>query len=267
MIGQTVSHYKILEKLGEGGMGVVYRAEDTNLKRTVALKFLPPELTRDADAKKRFVHEARAASTLDHSNICTIYEVEETDDGQTFIAMAFYEGETLKEKIKQSPLKIEEAVNIAIQIADGLQEAHEKDIVHRDVKSANVMITSRGQVKVLDFGLARLAGRTKLTKTGTTLGTAAYMSPEQTKGDQVDHRSDIWSLGVMMYEMLTGRLPFQGDYEQAVVYHITSEAPEPVTGLRTGIPLELERIVGSCSNAWRKNHRNGISILWTWLSI
>ena len=135
MIGKTISHYKILEKLGEGGMGVVYKAEDTKLKRTVALKFLPPELTRDEDSKKRFVHEAQAASTLDHSNICTIYEVEETDDGQTFIAMAFYEGETLKERIGRGPLKVEEAVDIAIQVAEGLKEAHEKDIVHRDVKS------------------------------------------------------------------------------------------------------------------------------------
>jgi serine/threonine protein kinase/tetratricopeptide (TPR) repeat protein len=172
--------------------------------------------------------------------------VEETEDGQTFIAMAYYEGETLKEKIGRGPLEVEAAVDFTLQVAEGLKEAHEKNIVHRDIKAANVMITSKGQAKVLDFGLAQLTGRTKLTRTGTTSGTAAYMSPEQTKGDKVDHRSDIWSLGVMLYEMLTGQLPFKGDYEQAVVYHITSEAPDPVTGLRTGISLDLERIVVKC---------------------
>jgi len=243
MIDKTISHYKILEKIGEGGMGVVYKAEDTKLKRIVALKFLPPDLTRDAAAKKRFVHEAQTASTLDHANICTIYEVEETEDGQTFIAMAYYQGETLKERIKQGPLKVEEAVSTAVQIAQGLNEAHEKHIVHRDIKSANIMFNLKGQAKLLDFGLASLAGQTKLTKSGTTLGTAAYMSPEQTRGEKLDHRSGIWSLGVVLYEMLTGQRPFQGEYEQAVIYNITSEAPLPVTGLRTAVPVELERII------------------------
>ena len=227
-------------------MGVVYKARDTKLDRLVALKFLPSELTRDEEAKKRFVREAQAASALDHSNICTIYEVEETEDAQIFMAMALYKGETLKEKIGRSPLRVEEVVDIAIQVAEGLKEAHESGIVHRDIKSANIMITSKGQVKVLDFGLARLGGRTKLTKAGMTLGTAAYMSPEQIKGTEVDHRSDIWSLGVMLYEMLTGKLPFKGDYEQAVAYNITSEIPDPVTGLRTGVPMALERIVFKC---------------------
>jgi TolB-like protein/tetratricopeptide (TPR) repeat protein len=212
----------------------------------VAIKFLSPGLTRDEDAKKRFIHEAQAASALDHSNICTIYEVEETEAGQMFMVMALYEGETLKEKIGRRPLKVVEAVDIAVQVSDGLKEAHGRGIVHRDIKSANVMITSKGQAKVLDFGLARLAGRTKLTRNGTTLGTAAYMSPEQIRGSEIDYRSDIWSLGVMLYEMLTGLLPFKGDYEQAVVYNITSEAPEPITGLRTGIPLALEKIVFKC---------------------
>ncbi|UCE19254.1 MAG: protein kinase [Gemmatimonadota bacterium] len=246
MIGNTISHYRILEKLGEGGMGVVYKAEDTKLKRTVALKFLPAELTKDPEAKERFIHEAQAASALDHSNICTIHEINETSDGQIFIVMACYDGETLEEKIRRGPLKLETALHIAIQIVEGIKEAHDKKIVHRDIKSANIMITSGGQVKVMDFGLAKLRGKTKLTREGTTLGTVAYMSPEQARGEEVDHRSDIWSLGVVLYEMVTGQRPFQGDYDQAVMYSIINEMPESVTGLRTGVPLELERIVFKC---------------------
>jgi len=246
MIGQTISHYKILEKLGAGGMGVVYKAEDTKLKRTVALKFLPPEWTRDEDAKARFMHEAQAASALDHNNICTIYEVDETEDGQLFIAMALYEGATLKYEIEQSPLKLEEAIELSIQIAQGLAKAHEKGIVHRDIKPANVFITNDGVAKILDFGLAKLASRTMLTKEGTTLGTVAYMSPEQAQSVQVDHRTDIWALGALLYEMISGRQPFEGDYEQAVMYSIMNEEPEPMTGLRTGVPMELERIVNKC---------------------
>ncbi|MCK4546379.1 MAG: serine/threonine-protein kinase [Candidatus Eisenbacteria sp.] len=242
MIGKTISHYKILEKLGEGGMGVVYKAEDTKLQRTVALKFLPPALTIDPDAKERFIYEARAASALDHQNICTIYEINEADE-QTFIAMAHIQGQTLKEKIRSGPLKLDEALDIGIQIAEGLREAHRKGIVHRDIKSANIMVTDDGQAKIMDFGLAKLTGRTNLTKEGTTLGTVGYMSPEQARGEAVDHRTDIWSLGILVYEMVTGRLPFRGDYEQAVVYSILNEEPEPMTALRTGVPMELERIV------------------------
>ncbi len=243
MIGKTISHYKILEKLGEGGMGVVYKAEDTKLKRTVALKFLPPELTKEPEAKKRFIQEARAASILEHNNICNIHEIDETEDGRMFIAMAHYEGETLKEKIERTPLKIDEALNIAVQAAEGLNNAHKKGIVHRDIKAANIMITHEGVVKILDFGLAKLKGQSKLTKTGDTVGTVSYMSPEQTRGGEVDHRSDIWSLGVVLYEMITGQLPFKGEYAQAVVYTIINEQPEPLTALRTGVPIELERIV------------------------
>jgi serine/threonine protein kinase/tetratricopeptide (TPR) repeat protein len=242
MIGQTISHYRILEKLGEGGMGVVYKAEDTKLKRTVALKFLPPELMRDSEAKERFLHEAQAAAALEHQNICNIYEIDETED-QIFIVMSCFEGQTLKEKIESGPLKIEEALKIVIQAAEGLQAAHEKGIVHRDIKSANIMVTEKGQTKIMDFGLAKLKGQTKITKEGTTLGTAAYMSPEQAQGADVDHRSDIWSLGVVLYEMITGQLPFKGEYEQALVYSIINEQPEPLTALRTGVPIELERIV------------------------
>jgi len=243
MIAKTISHYRILEKLGGGGMGVVYKAEDTRLKRTVALKFLPPDLTRDDEAKERFVHEAQAASALDHPNICTIYEIDETEDGQMFIAMACYEGETLKKKVASGQLAVAEAVEIATQIAQGLAKAHEHGITHRDIKPANVMITKDGVVKILDFGLAKLVGQSRLTKVGTTMGTVAYMSPEQTQGEDVDHRTDIWSFGVVLYEMLTGQLPFRGEYEAAVVYSILNEEPKPMTSLRADVPTELEQIV------------------------
>jgi serine/threonine protein kinase/Tol biopolymer transport system component len=242
MIGKTISHYKILEKLGEGGMGIVYKAEDTKLKRIVALKFLKPQSLGSIEDKARFLHEAQAAASLDHPNICTIYAIEETE-GNTFIAIAYLEGESLKEKIQKGPLKIEEALDITIQIADGLHQAHQKGIVHRDVKSGNIMITALGLVKVMDFGLARLAGRTTITETGTTLGTPGYMSPEQARGEKVDNRTDIWSLGVVIYEMITGKLPFRGDYQEAVIYSILNEQPEPPTALRTGVPMELEKIV------------------------
>jgi serine/threonine protein kinase/Tfp pilus assembly protein PilF len=243
MIGQTISHYKILEQIGSGGMGIVYKAEDTKLKRTVALKFLPPELTRDKEAKKRFLHEARAASALDHPNICSIYEIDETEDGQMFMAMAYYEGQTLKDKLTSNPLHLTQAIDIAIQIAEGLNKAHQKGIVHRDIKSANIMVTEDGVVKILDFGLAKLRGATKLTREGTTLGTVAYMSPEQAAGTELDLRSDIWSLGVILYEMLTCRMPFKGEYEQAIMYAIMNEAPQPLTAVRTGIPMQMEHIV------------------------
>jgi serine/threonine protein kinase/Flp pilus assembly protein TadD len=243
MIGKIISHYKILEKLGEGGMGDVYKAEDIKLKRTVALKFLPLELTRDEDTKKRFIHEAQAASSLQHHNIYTIHEIDETDEGQLFIVMDCYEGKTIEEKIKQSPLGIDEVLDITIQMAQGLDKAHQKKIIHRDIKSANIIVTNEGITKIVDFGIAKLAGQTQVTKDGTSLGTASYMSPEQTLGKNVDHRTDIWSLGVVLYEMLTGLTPFQGDYEQAVVYSIMNEEQKPLTGLRTGIPKELERIV------------------------
>jgi non-specific serine/threonine protein kinase len=245
MIGKTISHYRILEKLGEGGMGVVYKAEDLALGRTVALKFLPAELTRDPAARERFINEARTASALDHPNICTIHEVGQTDEGITFIAMAYYEGENLKDKIESRPLKIDEALDIALQLSQGLAKAHSQGIVHRDIKPANIVITKDNIAKILDFGLAKLRG-TRLTRTGATLGTARYMSPEQASGREVDSRSDIWSLGVIIYEMLTGTHAFPGDYEQATLYAIINTDPEPVTALRSGIPLELERIVNKC---------------------
>jgi len=245
MIGRTISHYRILDKLGEGGMGVVYKAEDTKLDRIVALKFLSPRATGDAEDQDRFIHEAKAAAALGHPNICTIFEIGE-HEGQPFIAMECVEGESLRARVRSGPLALDEALGIAIQIAAGLQKAHEKEIVHRDIKSANILITTDGQAKIMDFGLAKSRSRTTLTETGTTLGTVAYMSPEQARGEDVDGRTDIWSLGVVLYEMLSGRLPFPGDHEPAVVYSILNEDPAPLTGLRTGIPMELEGAVGRC---------------------
>jgi tetratricopeptide (TPR) repeat protein/tRNA A-37 threonylcarbamoyl transferase component Bud32/TolB-like protein len=246
VIGQTVSHYRITGELGAGGMGVVYRAVDTKLDRPVALKFLPPDLTRDAEAKRRFVHEAKAASALQHHNICTIHEIDETDDGRMFICMDCYEGETLRQMISERPIPVDKAIHILIQAAEGLAKAHEAGMVHRDVKSANLMVTTDGVLKILDFGLAKLAGQTKVTKMGTTVGTVAYMSPEQARGEVIDHRTDIWSLGVVLFEMLSGHLPFSGEHEQAVFYQVLHEDPARVTALRAEIPAELEHIVDKC---------------------
>jgi len=242
MIGKTISHYKILERIGGGGMGVVYKAEDAKLKRPVALKFLPPAFATDPTTKERFIHEAQAASALQHNNICAIHEIDETEDGQMYIVMDYYEGETLKLKIEKGRLKIDEAVEYTIQIAQGLQKAHEKGIIHRDIKPANIMITNDGEVKILDFGLAKFRGQTKITKTGSTLGTVAYMSPEQARGEEVDHRTDIWSLGVMIYEMVSGELPFKGDYDQAIIYSILNTNPESIQILAPNTPIEYIRI-------------------------
>ena len=243
MVGKQILHYEILEKLGEGGMGVVYKARDLSLDRLVALKFLPAQFSADEEERKRFIHEAKAASALDHPNICSVYEIGETPEGQLFIAMAHYAGKTLKEKIKAGPLPVPEAVEVTIQIAEGLKKAHGKGIVHRDIKPANVMLTDEGTAKIVDFGLAKLKGLTRLTKSGTTLGTVAYMSPEQAQGKEADQRSDVWALGVILYEMLTGRLPFQGEYDQAMIYAILNEEPEPVTGLRSGVPIALDSVI------------------------
>ncbi len=242
MIGKTISHYKILAKIGEGGMGVVYKAEDTKLKRTVALKFLPNEFTRDKDAKDRFIQEAQAAGALDHPNICTVYEINEVND-QTFIVMAYIEGQNLKDRLKSGLIEIEDALEIATQVAEGLQEAHENGIIHRDIKPANIALTAKGQAKIMDFGLAKLSWGVDLTKTATIMGTAAYMSPEQAKGEKVDHRTDIWSLGAMLYEMLAGERPFRGYHDSAAIHSILNEEPEPVSRLREGIPTDLDRIV------------------------
>ncbi|MFQ5651854.1 MAG: protein kinase, partial [bacterium] len=242
MLGKKISHYNIIEKLGEGGMGVVYKAEDTKLKRHVAIKFLSQKLSTHGEELERFKLEAQAAATLNHPNIATIHEIDDVD-GEYFIVMEMVAGQTLNELIEKGPPPLEQAIEIAVQVADGLQEAHEAKIVHRDIKPANIMLTKKGQVKIMDFGLAKMAQASLMTKAGTTLGTASYMSPEQARGEVVDHRTDIWSFGVLLYEMVSGQRPFQGDYEQAVIYSITNEEAPPVTGLRSGVPLELERIL------------------------
>jgi TolB-like protein len=235
--------YKIIEEIGRGGMGIVYKAEDIKLQRRVALKFLPHQWVLDPDARERFIQEARAASALDHPNVCTIHEIEETDDGRLYIAMGCYEGESLREKIKRGPLETNEAIDLAIQMASGMAKAHAKGIVHRDIKPANILVTQDGVAKVVDFGLAKLAGQAKLTREGTTVGTVAYMSPEQAKGEAVDQRTDIWSLGVVLYEMLSGVLPFKGDQEQPLLHSILQQEPERLTKFRKDLPPGLENIV------------------------
>ncbi len=242
MIGQTISHYKIIEKLGEGGMGEVYLAEDTKLKRKVALKFLPKEFTRDKEAVERFQREAQAAAALSHPHIVTIYEINEYED-QTYIAMEYVAGKTLKEVIASRPLPVAKVIEIATQICEGLQKAHESDIVHRDIKPQNILIDKDNRVKILDFGLAKLKGVSQLTREQSTLGTTHYLSPEQALGKEVDHRSDIWSLGVILYEMLTGQLPFKGDYEQAVIYTIINEEPESLLEIKPQYPAALDQII------------------------
>ena len=241
--------YKIIEELGRGGMGVVYKAEDTKLKRTVALKFLPPELTHISEVNERFMREAQAAAALDHPNICTVYEFDEAEE-TSFISMAYIEGQSLKKKTESGPLELDEALRIATQIAEGLGEAHKKGVVHRDIKSANIIVTERGQAKIMDFGLARMTGGTLLTKEGMAMGTIAYMSPEQARGEEVEHRTDIWSLGVVLYEIFSGQLPFKGEHDQSVVYSILNEKPKPITDLRSEIPLSIGQVV---SKALEKN--------------
>jgi Tol biopolymer transport system component/predicted Ser/Thr protein kinase len=244
MIGQTISHYKILSKLGEGGMGVVYKAHDTKLDRDVALKFLPLELTKDPDARERFIHEAKAASALSHPNVCTIHDIQEHDH-QMFIVMDFIDGQTLRQK--KDSVTFKQAIDIGIQVADGLAAAHEKGIVHRDIKPENIMIRKDGIVQVMDFGLAKLRGRvSRLTKEGSTVGTAGYMSPEQVQGQDTDHRSDIFSFGVLLYEMLTGKLPFKGVHETALAYEIVNVDPVPMSSIKPEINPNLDAIVLEC---------------------
>jgi serine/threonine protein kinase len=243
MIGQTISHYEILEKLGEGGMGVVYKAEDTRLKRTVALKFLPDHVSSAPDEAARFVQEARAAAALNHPNICTIYGIE-VADGKHFIVMEFVDGQTLQEK--KTSLSLKQALDVGVQIGEGLAAAHEKGVIHRDIKPENIMIRKDGIALIMDFGLAKLRGASRLTKEGSAVGTAGYMSPEQVQGQETDHRSEIFSFGVLLFEMLTGQLPFKGVHETAVAYEIVNVDPPPMSSIKSEIPPELDAIVFEC---------------------
>jgi serine/threonine protein kinase len=241
--GAILGPYHILGQIGGGGMGVVYRAEDPRLRRQVAIKLLLPELTRDENARQRFLQEARAASALDHANICTIYEVGQTSDDEFYLVMAYYEGETLTQKIARGPLAVADATNVATQVARGLSKAHHAGIVHRDIKPGNLMVTTDGTVKILDFGLAKLAGSEALTMPAIVLGTVAYMSPEQALGERLDHRTDLWALGVVMYEMLAGKLPFRAESTQAVLYAIANRSPEPLMTVRPDVPMGIRRVV------------------------
>ncbi len=236
--------YEIIEELGRGGMGVVYKANDTRLKRAIALKFLSALLTKEKEAKERFIQEAQTAAALSHPNITVIHEVDESYE-QTYIAMEYVKGQSLKDKLEEGPLNINEAKEIALQVAEGLKAAHEKGIVHRDIKPSNILLAEKGQAKITDFGLAKFSGGVDLTKTSTILGTVFYMSPEQARGEEVDHRTDIWSLGVILYEMLTNERPFKGKQDHAIIYSILHDEPSALVSLRPNVPEFIEQVISN----------------------
>jgi len=238
MIGKTVAQYKIIQLLGQGGMGVVFKAEDLRLGRIVALKVLPLTQDDDSEEKRRFTLEARAASAIQHPNICTIYDIDQTESNLMYIVMALYEGETLKDRLDRGEIPPDEFIGIIRQITAGLREAHRLGIIHRDIKPANIFLTTNGDVKILDFGLARIMGSTRLTRTGTSMGTIVYSSPEQMLGGTTDARTDIWSLGVILYEIIAGRLPFLAEHESEVIYSVLNEEPRPIAA-GEGTLLEL----------------------------
>jgi len=243
MIGRTVAHFQILEKVGEGGMGVVYKAEDTFLRRVVALKFLTEKADANPDLRARFQREAQAAAALEHENICAVYEMGE-EDGHLFLVMAYVEGQPLHQKLGLGPAPLQEAVRIAIQVGEGLRSAHQKGIVHRDIKAENIIVTRDGLAKITDFGLALIRDRSRLTLPGTLMGTVTHMSPEQALAKSVDRRTDIWSLGVVLYQMTTGRLPFHGPNAQVTMQSILKNSPEPLKEIQRPMRDELDRIIG-----------------------
>ena len=242
LAGRTIGHYQVLEPVGDGGMGVIYKALDTRLGRTVALKFLKPRADADLSAAERFRQEARAAGAIEHPNICTIHDIGETDDGRLYLAMPLYDGETLEQRIKRGPLRIEEAIEVAVQMLRGLAKAHARGIIHRDIKPANVFITADGVVKLLDFGIAKLADVSLTGPASRPLGTVAYMSPEQAQGKTVDHRTDLWSLGAVLYEMLSGRRPYPRGVPEAAGQGRTT-LPPSLTGQRPDVTPALEAVV------------------------